>query len=210
MMCTALLAAARNATVVAARPSAARSLSMAAMRRPAAAPAPTMAAQLQQLRFASSGALSKDDISSRILEVLKSFEKVDPAKVGASECDDDRAWEAVTAMLKMLIIVLSTHRYGRCAFFDRTIQATAESSFTQDLGLDSLDAVEVVMAIEEEFSIEIPDEDVRRAHSLRCQLTADFPLVRLMQLLPLDKLSTTLAELLKVSCVVLAGTRAAC
>lgn len=48
-------------------------------------------------------------------------------------------------------------------FLAPSSQATAESSFTQDLGLDSLDAVEVVMAIEEEFSIEIPDEDVRRA-----------------------------------------------
>lgn len=32
------------------------------------------------------------------------------------------------------------------------------SSFTSDLGLDSLDVVEVVMAVEEEFGIEIPDE----------------------------------------------------
>ncbi|GAA5994405.1 acyl carrier protein [Rhodotorula paludigena] len=36
------------------------------------------------------------------------------------------------------------------------------ASFTNDLGLDSLDAVEVVMAIEEEFAIEIPDEDADR------------------------------------------------
>lgn len=41
------------------------------------------------------------------------------------------------------------------------VQVTASSNFTADLGLDSLDAVEVVMAIEEEFSIEIPDEEVR-------------------------------------------------
>ncbi|KAI0051761.1 acyl carrier protein [Auriscalpium vulgare] len=33
------------------------------------------------------------------------------------------------------------------------------SSFTEDLGLDSLDAVEVVMAVEEEFAIEIPDAE---------------------------------------------------
>ncbi|KAI0319384.1 acyl carrier protein [Amylostereum chailletii] len=33
------------------------------------------------------------------------------------------------------------------------------ASFTDDLGLDSLDAVEVVMAVEEEFSIEIPDAE---------------------------------------------------
>lgn len=36
---------------------------------------------------------------------------------------------------------------------------TPQASFTADLGLDSLDAVEVVMAIEEEFNIEIPDAD---------------------------------------------------
>lgn len=33
-----------------------------------------------------------------------------------------------------------------------------ESSFTEDLGADSLDTVELVMALEEEFEIEIPDE----------------------------------------------------
>ncbi|MBW0554426.1 hypothetical protein O181_094141 [Austropuccinia psidii MF-1] len=69
------------------------------------------------VRFGSSGALSKDEIQRRILEVLGSFEKCDPAKI------------------------------------------TPTASFTADLGLDSLDAVEVVMAIEEEFSIEIPDEE---------------------------------------------------
>ncbi|KAK8931637.1 Acyl carrier protein, mitochondrial [Metarhizium anisopliae] len=37
--------------------------------------------------------------------------------------------------------------------------------FANDLGLDSLDTVEVVMAIEEEFSIEIPDKDADSIHS---------------------------------------------
>ena len=35
-----------------------------------------------------------------------------------------------------------------------------ESSFTDDLGADSLDVVELVMAFEEEFGIDIPDDDV--------------------------------------------------
>ena len=35
----------------------------------------------------------------------------------------------------------------------------SESSFTDDLGADSLDLVEMVMAMEEEFGVEIPEED---------------------------------------------------
>ncbi|KAJ3844889.1 acyl carrier protein [Lentinula raphanica] len=69
-------------------------------------------------RYHSAAAgLSRSDIELRVLDVLKGFEKVDPAKL------------------------------------------TTTSSFEKDLGLDSLDAVEVVMAVEEEFMIEIPDEE---------------------------------------------------
>ena len=39
---------------------------------------------------------------------------------------------------------------------------TAEASFVDDLGADSLDVVELVMALEEEFGVEIPDEDAER------------------------------------------------
>jgi acyl carrier protein len=41
-------------------------------------------------------------------------------------------------------------------------QVTPEASFTDDLGADSLDVVELVMAFEEEFGIEIPDEDAEK------------------------------------------------
>jgi acyl carrier protein len=37
-----------------------------------------------------------------------------------------------------------------------------ESSFVEDLGADSLDAVELVMALEEEFECEIPDEEAEK------------------------------------------------
>jgi acyl carrier protein len=40
---------------------------------------------------------------------------------------------------------------------------TMEASFIDDLGADSLDIVELVMALEEEFDIEIPDEDAEKA-----------------------------------------------
>ncbi len=39
-------------------------------------------------------------------------------------------------------------------------EVTETSSFTEDLGADSLDVVELVMAFEEEFGIDIPDDDV--------------------------------------------------
>jgi acyl carrier protein len=41
-------------------------------------------------------------------------------------------------------------------------QVTREASFIEDLGADSLDTVELVMAFEEEFSIEVPDEDAEK------------------------------------------------
>ncbi|KIJ68357.1 hypothetical protein HYDPIDRAFT_73395, partial [Hydnomerulius pinastri MD-312] len=73
--------------------------------------------RLHRANFSAAAGLSKDDIQSRVLQVLKGFEKVDPTKLSSA------------------------------------------SSFAGDLGLDSLDAVEVVMAVEEEFAIEIPDAE---------------------------------------------------
>ena len=41
------------------------------------------------------------------------------------------------------------------------------SSFTTDLGADSLDTVELVMAFEDEFSVEIPDEDAEKIATIK-------------------------------------------
>ncbi len=41
-------------------------------------------------------------------------------------------------------------------------EVTPEASFIEDLGADSLDTVELVMALEEEFSLEIPDEEAEK------------------------------------------------
>lgn len=45
-------------------------------------------------------------------------------------------------------------------------QVTEGAKFVDDLGADSLDTVELVMALEEEFSIEIPDEDAEKIASV--------------------------------------------
>ena len=41
-------------------------------------------------------------------------------------------------------------------------EVVAEASFTNDLGADSLDTVELIMEFEEEFDLEIPDEDAEK------------------------------------------------
>ena len=45
-------------------------------------------------------------------------------------------------------------------------QVTPEAKFIEDLGADSLDTVELVMALEEEFGIEVPDEDAEKLQSV--------------------------------------------
>jgi acyl carrier protein len=41
-------------------------------------------------------------------------------------------------------------------------EVTMEANFIEDLGADSLDIVELIMALEEEFEIEVPDEDAEK------------------------------------------------
>jgi acyl carrier protein len=45
-------------------------------------------------------------------------------------------------------------------------QVTLEAKFIEDLGADSLDTVELVMAFEEEFEIEVPDEEAEKLQSV--------------------------------------------
>lgn len=46
-------------------------------------------------------------------------------------------------------------------------EATMEASFVDDLGADSLDTVELVMALEEEFDTEIPDEEAEKIRTIQ-------------------------------------------
>ncbi len=68
--------------------------------------------------------LARDEVTDRVLRVVKNMEKVDEAKV------------------------------------------SAKAHFAKDLGLDSLDTVEVCMAIEEEFCIQIPDAEAEKIHTI--------------------------------------------
>lgn len=74
--------------------------------------------------------LDKEEVIERVLSVVKTFPKVDPAKV------------------------------------------TPDVHFQNDLGLDSLDNVEIVMALEEEFKLEIPDKEADKIDS--CSLAIEY------------------------------------
>ena len=50
-------------------------------------------------------------------------------------------------------------------------QVTLESSFVEDLGADSLDTVELIMAFEEEFDVEIPDADAEKIKTVKDVVT---------------------------------------
>ncbi|KAK4414323.1 Acyl carrier protein 1, mitochondrial [Sesamum alatum] len=74
--------------------------------------------------------LDKQEVVERVLDVVKTFPKVDPSKV------------------------------------------TPDVHFQKDLGLDSLDTVEIVMALEEEFKLEIPDKEADKIDS--CPLAIEY------------------------------------
>jgi len=49
-------------------------------------------------------------------------------------------------------------------------QVTSEASFVEDLGADSLDTVELVMALEEEFGVQIPDEEAEKLMTVKAAI----------------------------------------
>jgi NADH dehydrogenase (ubiquinone) 1 alpha/beta subcomplex 1, acyl-carrier protein len=100
--------------------------------------------------YGAAAGLDRGAVEERILNVLTSFSKVDPKKVRWAA---RRTGVAVRGSLTCIALGVAA------------VQVSKEAHFANDLGLDSLDAVEVVMAIEEEFGIEIPDADADKIHS---------------------------------------------
>lgn len=142
MFRTALLRTARSAVRAAPR-------CQASMARPVARssffqPKQTPSTYFQAVRcYAASAGLSQDEVTGRIMDLLKNFDKVRILRYG-SRALADSICRSRTPQRYMHKIA-----YFACAHANTNWQLNAESHFHNDLGLDSLDTVEVVMAIEE-------------------------------------------------------------
>lgn len=138
-------------------------------------------------RFYSSGgegapdkALTKENVEARILDIFQGFDKVKQDKVRARPCPllplapicaRSRWLAARPALAAAPRPELACHLppstgplTAQPLPFRASLQLSLDASFTEDLGLDSLDAVEVIMAIEEDFFIEVRP---RRRHLVR-------------------------------------------
>lgn len=111
--------------------------------------------------YSAATGLNKEEVEGRIFSLLKGFDKVnDPANV-RSPAHPPPPLAISTPM--------EPHSTMRVKLTLKRVQIKPNAHFANDLGLDSLDTVEVVMAIEEEFSIEIPDKDADTIHSSSCR-----------------------------------------
>ncbi|KAA0197765.1 hypothetical protein HAZT_HAZT002288 [Hyalella azteca] len=104
-----------------------------------------------------SAKLSPADIESRVLKVCKEFDKINAEKtVGGAR--HYSGFEPLTLDVIKQRVILVLNLYDKI----NPDKLTPESHFMKDLGLDSLDHVEVIMALEDEFGFEIPDSDAEK------------------------------------------------
>ncbi|KAI5919430.1 acyl carrier protein [Camillea tinctor] len=110
---------------------------------------------------ASRATITRPAVARRVVSAIPSARFAPAQRLGAV-----RMYSAASGLKKEEV---EGRIMGILSGFDKVndpsnIKPTAH--FANDLGLDSLDTVEVVMAIEEEFSIEIPDKDADAIHSV--------------------------------------------
>ncbi|XP_074648238.1 uncharacterized protein LOC141903811 isoform X1 [Tubulanus polymorphus] len=110
----------------------------------------------------ASSKLTKSDIEKRVMKVVSDYDKIDSGKLNrvVGSLLGVRNYSHVPLTLEMIRerVLLVLKLYDKV----NPEKLTVDSHFINDLGLDSLDTVEVIMAMEDEFGFEIPDNDAER------------------------------------------------
>ncbi|KOC70865.1 Acyl carrier protein, mitochondrial [Habropoda laboriosa] len=104
-------------------------------------------------------AVKSKDIENRVLSVIRSYDKITAEKgtrVKQVRHYSEKQPLSIDAVQERVFLVLR--------LYDKIVpeKLKLESHFMEDLGLDSLDHIEVIMAIEDEFGFEIPDMDAEK------------------------------------------------
>ncbi|TRY68859.1 hypothetical protein TCAL_04131 [Tigriopus californicus] len=112
--------------------------------------------QTQVNRWMSSEKLTKALVEERVLTVCKVFDKITADKMTGRRAYSDEFPLSLELIKQRVNLVLN--------LYDKinADKLTLESHFIKDLGLDSLDHVEIIMAIEDEFGFEIPDDQAEK------------------------------------------------
>jgi len=105
--------------------------------------------------------LSKKDIAVQQLEVKENEEKKD------SNFVEDLGADSLDTAVKDDDILSKVKKIAAQQLGVKEDEVGKESKFVDDLGADSLDTVELVMAFEEEFGIEIPDEEAEKIQDIK-------------------------------------------
>ncbi|XP_071857014.1 NADH dehydrogenase (ubiquinone) acyl carrier protein isoform X2 [Bombus fervidus] len=114
---------------------------------------------MQSVRLYSAKLKTKE-IEDRVLKVVKAFDKITDEKVG-TRVKQVRQYSHGPPLSLDLIqqrVMLVLNLYDKVD----PKKLTVDSHFIDDLGLDSLDHIEIIMAMEDEFFFEIPDMDAEK------------------------------------------------
>ncbi|CAC5370403.1 NDUFAB1 [Mytilus coruscus] len=109
--------------------------------------------------YGKAKSLQPEEITERVMKVLKAYDKITADKT--PNLNLTRSYGAAVPMTFDAItqrVMLVLRLYDKI----NPEKLTEDSHFMNDMGLDSLDQVEIIMAMEDEFSFEIPDSDADR------------------------------------------------
>ncbi|RXG72884.1 Acyl carrier protein, mitochondrial [Armadillidium vulgare] len=107
--------------------------------------------------YATKKKLTLNEIEARVLHVCRSYDKITADKGLGSQ-------RGFSAKIPLTLDIIEQRVLLTLRLYDKIDpeKLTVNSHFMQDLGLDSLDHVEVIMAMEDEFGFEIPDMDAEK------------------------------------------------